>query len=288
VVLAYLAALSGATASLWLMSSIDLLWSTALADLVATCVVFAFSVGANNSSIYDAFWSVAPLGITGYWAAHPAAQGDPVRTVVVVALVVVWGCRLTYNWWRGWRGLEHEDWRYAAMRPRSGRAYWLVSLAGFHLFPTTVVFLGCLPLWCALVVGTRPFGWLDAVGAGVTMSSIVVEAVADRQLARHRGAVAAARARGETIEHPLLTEGLWAWSRHPNYLGELGFWAGLFIIGLAAQPTSWWTFAGLVAMGLLFTLVSVPLIENRLRATRPQYADYAARVPAILPRLRPR
>jgi steroid 5-alpha reductase family enzyme len=280
----YLVAFAAAAGSLWLTTDLELLWATALADLVATLVVFAFSVGTNNSSMYDAYWSVAPIVIASYWGLHPGSAGDPRRVILVTTLVAVWGVRLTFNWWRGWRGLEHEDWRYAQLRPKTGRLYWLVSLAGFHGFPTLLVFLGCLALLPALVTGTEPLGWMDGLGFAVTLAAIALEARADRELARFRREATTARARGEALERPLLSTGLWAWSRHPNYLGEIGFWAGLFVFGIAAEPSAWWTVVGPVGMVLLFTFISVPLVEARLRATRPEYSTYARRVPALLPR----
>ncbi len=283
VLLAYLAALGAAAVSLVVAADRGLLTATAIANVVATIVVFGFSVGTNNSSMYDPYWSVAPVCIAGWWGLHPGANGDPVRAVVVVALVNAWGWRLTYNWWRGWHGLGHEDWRYAGMRARAGRAYWPVAFAGFHFFPTVIVCLGCLALWPALVTGKLRFGVLDGVGTAIALTGILVESIADHQLARFKRDVVARRARGETVDHPLLTAGIWAWSRHPNYFGEITFWVGLFVIGLAADPGAWWTALGPLAMVLLFTGVSVPLIDARLRATRPDYAEHAKRVSGLVP-----
>ena len=100
------------------------LWVVALADLAATVVVFVASVLADNSSFYDPYWSLQPLAIAGYllWLAPASACGS--RQLLVVAPVVLWGARLTFNWLRGWRGLGHEDWRYVDIRGWSGRWYW--------------------------------------------------------------------------------------------------------------------------------------------------------------------
>ena len=283
VLIAYLTAFAAAAVSLVATAHLGLLAATAIADVVATIVVFGFSVGTNNASMYDPYWSVAPVCIAGCWWLHPGAQGDPVRAVVVVVLVNLWGWRLTYNWWRGWRGLGHEDWRYAGMRAHAGRAYWLLAFAGFHFFPTVIVYLGCLALWPALVSGKLPLGVIDGVGVGIALTGILVEAIADHQLVRFKREASARHARGESVERPLLTAGLWAWSRHPNYFGEITFWVGLFVIGLAADLGAWWAAVGPLAMVLLFTGVSVPLLDARLRATRPDYAEHAKRVSAIVP-----
>jgi steroid 5-alpha reductase family enzyme len=246
------------------------------ANVAATVVIFLFSLAYRNSSFYDAYWSVAPIAIALYWALAPEALGaDGARQVTVVALVSLWGVRLTYNWARGWRGFDHEDWRYVDLRRRSGRAFWLVSFLGIHLLPTIVVFLGCLALLPALTSGRAPFGALDALAALVTAGAIWIEARADEQLRRFRAAAPDPGA--------ILSEGLWALSRHPNYFGEIGFWWGLYLFALAADPSYWWTIAGPLAITLLFLSVSLPLIEKRMRERRPDFAAHAERTSAVIP-----
>src|SRR5262249_8802343 len=111
--LAYLAAAAAAwAAGAWLGDGAPAWQIIMVADGAATVVVFAFSVAADNSSVYDPYWSVAPMVIAP-WLVARAAPGVPlVRQIVVVALVMAWGARLTWNWARGWQGLAHEDWRY--------------------------------------------------------------------------------------------------------------------------------------------------------------------------------
>src|SRR5215510_7429987 len=118
------------------------LWEiVALADAAATVVVFGFSVLFDNSSVYDPYWSVAPMVIAPSLSCASASAVPPLRKVLVLVLVLAWGARLTYNWGRNWRGFSHEDWRYVEYR-KPGRPYWLVSFLGFHLLPTIWVYLG--------------------------------------------------------------------------------------------------------------------------------------------------
>ncbi|HKJ25551.1 MAG TPA: DUF1295 domain-containing protein [Myxococcota bacterium] len=257
------------------------LWIAFWADVAATCVVFAFSVAFRNSSFYDAYWSVAPTAIVFYWLAG-AADGVPaLRQVVVSLLVVAWGVRLTANWARGWTGLDHEDWRYVDLQRKTGRLYWLVSFGGIHMMPTLWVFGGCLALYPALATGTGDFGALDAIAALVTGAAIALEFEADQQLRRFRTAP------GRSPEDVLDT-GLWARSRHPNYLGEMGFWWGLWIFALAADPSWWWTAVGPLAITAMFRFASLPMIETRMLERRPErFAAYQRRTPMVLPWPRP-
>jgi steroid 5-alpha reductase family enzyme len=209
-------------------------------------------------------------------ASHPAPGAPPLRRYLVVGLIVLWGARLTWNWLRGWGGLHHEDWRYVDLRQKTGRAYWLVSFFGLHFMPTVTVFLGLVALAPALS-GTAPLGPLDALAAAVTLGAVVLEAIADEQLRafRHRP-----RADGS-----ILDTGLWAWSRHPNYLGEISFWWGLFLFGVAGtQAIAWWTLPGPLWMTALFVFISVPMLDRRSLARRPAYAAHMKAVPGLLPR----
>jgi steroid 5-alpha reductase family enzyme len=245
------------------------------ADVAATLVIFGFSVAFNNSSFYDAYWSAAPPPIALYfiWCAPPEASG--LRQLVVFALVSWWAVRLTWNWARGWGGLRHEDWRYVDLRGSTGGAYWLVSFLGLHLLPTLQVFLGCLALYPALVAGTRPFNWLDLMAAAVTGGAIWIEMRADIELRRFRLTKPPAEA--------ILGTGVWAWSRHPNYFGEISFWWGLWLFGLAAAPAYWWTVIGPLAITLMFRFASLPLIETRMLSRRPAYAERQQRVSMVVP-----
>jgi steroid 5-alpha reductase family enzyme len=248
------------------------LWRLLAADVAATVAVFGASRLANNSSFYDPYWSVAPPIIAGWLALQ--LPGQALRQAVVVALVTLWGLRLTYSWARGWTGLGHEDWRYVDLRRSTGGWYWAVSLAGLHMMPTLLVFAGCLSLWPALG-SPAALGWLDGVALLIMMVAIYFEARADRELHLFR------TRRADPTE--LLETGLWRYSRHPNYFGELLIWIGLFVFGLAANPDhARWTASGPVLMLGLFLFISIPMIEKRM-ASKPGYAERQARVSVLFP-----
>lgn len=274
VVVAYATAIAVAVAVGAAMGDDRPLVTVLVADLAATLVIFVGSRAVNNSSMYDAYWSVAPPIIVVYLAVVAGPGVDGLRQALVVALVWAWAVRLTANWVRSWPGLDHEDWRYVAIRT-NGRPYWVQSFFGLHLFPTLQVYLGCLALYPAVSVGTDGFGGLDVVAVIVTGGAILVELVADEQLR----AFNRTKAPGD-----ICRRGLWSWSRHPNYFGELSFWWGLWLFGLAADPTWWWTVIGPVGMTAMFVFASIPMIDERGRERRPGYEDHIRRTSMILPR----
>ncbi len=275
VAVAYAVALAAAVCVVIGLDGWHPLMIAAVADVAATLVVFGFSFYTNNSSIYDPFWSVAPLPIAAYWFASGAAAPGRLRTIIVVLLVAIWGLRLTYNWFRRWKGLADEDWRYVMLRSRHGRRYWLVSLSGIHMMPTALVFAGCLPLFVVFARPTSGFNAVDLAALLFTTTAIWLEARAVRQLA----AFLMTRKEGPEF----LRSGLWGKCRHPNYLGEVLFWWGLFLFGLAANPTYWWTAIGALSITLLFVYISIPMMDNRMLERRAGYESYQATVPALVP-----
>jgi steroid 5-alpha reductase family enzyme len=247
----------------------------AAADFAATLAVFVFSRAFNNSSFYDAYWSVAPATIALWLTFGPGSvNGFTLRQGVVLALVLLYAFRLTFNWARGWEGLGHEDWRYVDLRKKTGKLYWLVSLLGLHLMPTVMVYLGCLPLHSVLVTSASGFGVLDVIAAIVTLGAIVIEGLADEQLRAFR---MKKREDGE-----ICTVGLWGYSRHPNYFGEISFWVGLALFGVSAGAP-WWAASGAVAMIGLFAGASIPMAEKRSLARRPHYAEHQRKVSMLIP-----
>ena len=249
---------------------------SAAADVAATLAVFGASLWYRNSSLYDPYWSVAPIPLVAAWLVAAAPGASAARGALAGLLVLAWGARLTWNCLARWRSLGDEDFRYREIRTRTGRAYWPASLLTIHLFPTGWVFLGLLALYPAVALPSGPLGALDAAATLLTAAAILVEAWADLQLRRF---LAARRDGGE-----VLASGLWAVSRHPNYLGEVLFWWGLWLFGLAADPAWWWTVVGPLAITALFTFVSVPWMDRHLEARHPGWLARRAHVPALWPR----
>lgn len=277
--LAYLVAFGAATA--WLVAGPDTAWlwlDGLIADVIATLVVFAASRLLHNSSCYDPYWSVLPPFLVGFWllAGQDVAGVDDGRTVLLVFVVLVWAVRLTGNWLYDWPGLDHEDFRYPGVRERAGRFEAVADLVGIHLVPTAIVFLGLVPAYAVLTRAGEPVNWLDAVATVVGIGAAMLQLVADaqmREFIRHRQP-------GQAME-----SGLWAWSRHPNYFGEVSFWWSLALFGIAGAPGDWWWLVvGGVAMTVMFQAASIPMMEKRSLERRPTYQDVIDRVPRLVPR----
>jgi steroid 5-alpha reductase family enzyme len=247
----------------------------AAADLSATIIVFIFSVALNNSSAYDPYWSVKPMVIAVAYLFIFSAGTLNIRQWLVFSGILLYALRLTSNFYRDWPGFTHEDWRYAAFRNQFGKAYWLISFLAVHLFPTIMVFLGCMSLLPVFSDAGNPLNLLDIPAAIVLFGSVLYAFVADEQLRYFRSKP---ENKGKTI-----SSGLWRFCRHPNYLGEILTWWGLALFAIASGDQYWWTLIGPVTITLMFVFASIPIIEKRNLERRQGYADYISRTPMLIP-----
>ena len=277
--LAYLCALFAAGVTVVLLPDLDPLWQAAWADVVATLVIFVFGWRFKNSSFYDAYWSVAPPLLILFWLA--TASFFDLRAALVLAIVAFWSVGLTHNWARGWSGLAHQDWRYVDLKESTGALYPLVDLLGIQMMPTILVFLGTMPVWFLVFQGGAPLGALDIIWPVLGFAAVLLERVADNELRAFRLGLPG------TSSKRVLATGVWAYVRHPNYLGEIGFWLSLGLAGFAASG-QWLSLLGFALILGLFVGITVPMIERRQLAAKPEYAAYCAEVGALLPRLRRR
>ncbi|MEI7499585.1 MAG: DUF1295 domain-containing protein [Bacteroidota bacterium] len=288
------------------VSNYSILLKSAVAVAVTLVIIFMGSVDFNNSSVFDPYWSIAPPMMAIYYlvlviiqqsiggqTANPGNVTmvtdkmlfnfsdigkrllDSPRITLFFIITLAYSARLTWNFLRGWPGLKHEDWRYVNFRKSSGKAYWVVSFFGIHLFPALMVFGGTLSIWVVVVEDLRGLNLLDILAIGVTSGAIILEAIADRQL---RKFVLHNRETGKTM-----SRGLWALSRHPNYLGEILFWWGLYLFALASNPLFWWVIIGPAAITLMFLFASIPMIEKRMIERRTDYPEYMKKVPMLIP-----
>jgi steroid 5-alpha reductase family enzyme len=241
------------------------------ADLAATGLIYLVSLPLGNASVYDPYWSVAPITILplatmdfGVWNAG---------TVVLLFCVGFWGVRLTANWVYTFRGYGYQDWRYTMLREKSGVLYPLVSLFGIMLFPTLVVYLCLLP--ALRYIQTGGVNLVTILGFSLCIAAATLQLVADIQLHRFQKR---ASNRGQIIR-----TGVWRHARHPNYLGEILLWWGVYSVMLSVQPQFWPLGAGALVNTLMFLFISIPMAEKRLAGYKEGYGRYVAQTNRLLP-----
>lgn len=242
----------------------------ATALLLATCMglLWLVSLRLRDSSIVDLFWGLGFVAVAwlSLWLVGPSPRGW-----LVAALVSVWGVRLSvYLTWRNHgRG---EDPRYAAMRARAGAAWPLRSLVVVFGLQGALLWFISLPVQYA-VRSRGGLTWLDGLGAALVAVGVAFESLGDLQLARFKA--------NPANKGRVMDQGLWRYTRDPNYFGDAVTWWGLACLGVASG--AWPTVASAAVMTFLLVRVSgVALLESAMRA-RPGYADYVARTSAFVP-----
>ncbi len=242
--------------------------SLLIADVSATVFVFAFSVILGNASVYDPYWSVAPVVIL---AAFLFSGEITLPSILVFLMVLLWGTRLTANWAYTFQGIRHQDWRYSMLHEKTGKLYPMVNFMGIHLVPTLVVYLAVLP--AVYVVWLSPdFSPLCLIGFALAILAVLLQGTADIQMHAFR----------KKRMTPFIETGLWRYSRHPNYLGEILMWWSVAAFSWALLGFHWYLAVGAIGNTLLFLFVSIPLADGR-QSAKPGFSDYKARTRMLLP-----
>ena len=248
-------------------------FASAVAISVCLVLLWLLSLKLRDSSIVDIFWGLGFVLIG--WVTFAGADGAVGRRLLIATLTTLWGVRLAL--YLAWRNLgKGEDPRYVAMRARHGDKWPLRSLFIVFALQGALMFLVSLPIQVAQHARTPPaLGPLDALGAVLVLLGVGIESLGDLQLARFK---AQPDNRGKVMD-----QGLWRYTRHPNYFGDFVVWWGLYVIA-AGTPGAWWTGVGPLLMSVLLMRVSgVPLLEKSLKR-RPGYDEYIRRTSAFFPR----
>lgn len=245
------------------------LWGLVFSVSGAT-LLWLISLRIRDVSIVDIFWGPGVAGVADIAAFLGHASGD--RVSIALFLVNLWGLRLAAHIWARHKG-ESRD--HAAMRQQFGRRWWWQSFFQVFLLQAILIWFMPAPLVAVMLAGRDPLTWLDWTGAGLAILGLLIETVADSQLARFRLEA--------TNKTKVLDRGLWAWSRHPNYFGESLLWWGFFLLGFAAVHQWWLILSPLLITFLLLEVSGASLMERDIEKRRPAYADYKRRVSSFIP-----
>ncbi|HLK76376.1 MAG TPA: DUF1295 domain-containing protein [Streptosporangiaceae bacterium] len=246
---------------------------TAAALLVMLAVTFLVALKLGRHAVVDTAWGIGIALAALVSLLASAGHGQPARRYLLLAASVVWGLRLAgYVTWRN-HG-KGEDPRYRDLLSRAKGNQNVYALRTVYLLQAAILWLACLPVQAGMLERAQ-VGPLAVVGGLLWLAGFVFESVGDWQLARFKA---------DPAHHGLIMDrGLWRYTRHPNYFGDFCMWWGLFLIALGS-----WAEVPLIIAPLLMTYILTRgtgqrLTDQRMAATRPQYADYAARTSGFIP-----
>lgn len=215
-------------------------------------VFFIVALVIKNNSIVDIGWGIG--FVLAAWYSLVRAGFYSETGMLLTLLVTVWGLRLFYHIVkRNWG--KPEDFRYAAWRKEWGK--WLVPRAFLQIFMLQAFFMAVIayPVIAANTSMDAPFSIWAVIGALAWAKGFYFEAVGDWQLKKF-------------IKNPgnkgkIMKDGLWKYTRHPNYFGEATMWWGIFIIGIGSDSGMLGIISPLAITILLVFVSGVPMLEKK-------------------------
>ena len=256
----YIFALTGGYLLAWLLP-VGMILRLFLADVFATVIVYIFSVIFKNTSVYDPYWSFVPWVLA--FIAMVETRNFSAPIIILFIAFSMWSWRLTFNWIATFKDMTWEDWRYTMYRQSFPRPLFeVLNFVGLQMMPTIVVFGGLWPFLLLIQQGSNYFAIL---GTSIILIGTSLEFFADHQMHQFLR---------ETTEKKTCQKGLWNYSRHPNYLGEITIWFGLAITHFIQYPTQWYIDLEFILFVLLFNFISIPMMEKRQLKRRSDYEMY--------------
>ncbi len=236
-------------------------------------LIFAFTVGTlkKDNSVMDVFYGGGFILIA--WSTFLLKGVYSLRSIIVTILVTIWGIRLaTYVLIRNWG--KGEDKRYLNMRERWGDNVLVNSLLRIYLFQGLIIFLVVFPVSFTNVSYNPPLWIFDFMGIGVWSVGFFFETVGDLQLYRFLN--------DSANQGKVFDEGLWRYTQHPNYFGEVTQWWGLYIIAISV-PFGFISIFGPAIITYMIINVSGVRLLNKAFEGDSEYAKYKRRTSQFIP-----
>lgn len=230
---------------------------------------FIIAIVKKRNDVADIAWGLGFILIA--WLSF-FSSGFSVKSLVVNILVSIWGLRLAWHIHSRNKN-KPEDSRYQEWR-KAWKHFYLRSFLQVFMLQGFFLYVISLPIMFINHASSSGFGIWEILGLLIWGVGFFFESTADRQLKNH---ISNPKNKGQ-----LMQSGLWRYSRHPNYFGEVTQWWGIFIIALSV-PGSLFTIIGPVTITLLILFVSgVPLLEKKY-AGRPDFEEYKKRTSVFFP-----
>ena len=253
------------------MKLLDTFLIAALILFIYMTALFLLALRRHDNSIADVAWG--PGFILVAWSTLILNGSFSPRQLLASLLVLIWGLRLSVRIYLRNRG-KGEDARYRRWRDEWGKSFVIRSYLQVFLLQGGILLLNITPILFINTYAEGNLGYLDLLGVLLWILGFCFESVADWQLDRF-------------IKNPdnrgkIMNQGLWRYSRHPNYFGEVTMWWGIYILALSL-PWGYLSVIGPLTISYIILFVSgVPMAE-RFMEDNPAFADYKRRTSAFIP-----
>ena len=250
-------------------------------DIIATFIIFCFSCIKKNASVYDPYWSVQPivilsclfLGANSYLGTSPSYLA-----IYLFCIICFWGIRLTVNWAYTFKNLKSQDWRYTMLKEKTKKFYPFVNFFGIHLVPTLIVYACTIPAIYAINIPLAKLNVYSIIFGAISICAVILQGISDYQMHKFRKE----KASNPETTPQFIRNGLWKYSRHPNYLGEIIMWWGISLSVVSAVPERWYLIAGAFINTCLFLFISIPMADKR-QSQKQGFDEYKKQTRMLLP-----
>lgn len=267
----YLVATSlGLLLAFFIKDYFPMLITVLLCDVFATVIVWAFGVLFKTASMYDPYWSIQTFII--YLTLLIYYNNFNLFTIIPLVAIGLYSIRLTVNFIIGFDSLSYIDWRYRMLSKKTGKAFQLVNLFGICMFPTLVVYSASIPLFIYSTL--ESFNYIDIIGSLIVIGGTIIELISDIQMKKF--------IKTRSSREEVINIGLWKYSRHPNYLGEISIWFGVAFILIFNNVNYWYFIFGAIINLLMFIFISIPMEERHMRQYKPNLDKYIKTTSPIL------
>lgn len=267
----YLVATSlGLLLAFFIKDYFPMLITVLLCDVFATVIVWAFGVLFKTASMYDPYWSIQTFII--YLTMLIYYNNFNFFTIIPLVAIGLYSIRLTVNFIIGFDSLSYIDWRYRMLSKKTGKAFQLVNLFGICMFPTLVVYSASIPLFIYSTL--ESFSYIDIIGSLIVIGGTIIELISDIQMKKF--------IKTRSSREEVVNIGLWKYSRHPNYLGEISIWFGVAFILIFNNINYWYFIFGAIINLLMFIFISIPMEERHMRQYKPNLDKYIKTTSPIL------
>jgi len=232
---------------------------------------FVLSFVKKRNDVADTAWGLGFVLLA--WVSFFVGEAESSRGLLVGLLVSIWGIRLAWHIHRRNKG-KTEDYRYAKWREEWGKWFYLRSYGQVYLLQGALLFLIVLPILFINTSAGQDLGVLDFVGLAVWILGFVFESVGDAQLARF--------IKDPANKGKLMQSGLWRYTRHPNYFGEVLMWWGLWIIALSVPNGLYGIIGPLTITFLILKVSGIPMLEKKMEEN-PEFAEYKKHTSIFFP-----
>ncbi len=239
--------------------------------LIYMSVWFVFSLTKKRNDLADIAWGLGFVLVA--WASLLFAGIISQRSILASLLVTFWGLRLSWHIFQ--RNKEKsEDYRYLAFRKRWDKLFYLRSYFQIYLLQGVFLFVISFPVLVINKILGPPLGVIDFIGFTLWLVGFSIEAVSDAQLTSFK--------KNPFNKNKIMQSGLWKYSRHPNYFGEVALWWGIWIISLSVVNGFFTIISPLTITILILKVTGVPMLEKRM-SKNPDFIDYKKRTSVLIP-----